>query len=72
MDNLESYLVLSLSVNFVLLFGIFSPDVVYFIHKKWFTWKVNKKCYNCHENYTLIDDNITDCKICGKLLYKKD
>jgi len=33
------YLLYSLIINCVLLFCLFSPNIVYFIHKRWFEWK---------------------------------
>lgn len=31
--------IISLSFNVLLLLGLFSPDVVYWIHKEWFKWR---------------------------------
>jgi len=36
-------LLLSLGLNIILLFCLFSPNVVYFIHSKWFNWKDDMK-----------------------------
>ena len=33
---------ISLSANTILLFCLFSPNIVYLIHKKWFNWKNDK------------------------------
>lgn len=38
-DQLYSYLFISMIINAILLFCLFSPNIVYFLHKKWFNWK---------------------------------
>lgn len=41
--NELTILYISLIVNIVLLICIFSPNIVYFLNKKWFVWKDDNK-----------------------------
>ena len=60
-----------LILNVILLFCLLSPNIVYLLHKKWFTWKVDKKCFNCDTTYHLISECKQDCDRCGRMLYSK-
>lgn len=60
---------LSLGANTILLICLLSPNIVFFIHKKFFSWKVDKKCLNCGEKFTLVEQSKQDCDVCGRLLY---
>ncbi len=37
--ELEQCLIMSSIVNIILIICLFSPNIVYFIHKQWFNWK---------------------------------
>ena len=70
--NYYNECIISLIFNIILSICLLSPNFCMFIHKKWFTWKVNKKCFNCNKQYELVEESKQDCDICGKLLYNKN
>ena len=48
-ENYYNLLLWSLIFNSILLFCLFSPNIVYIIHKKWFNWKPKDKTKNYND-----------------------
>lgn len=63
----------SLILNIILLFSIFSPNIVYLIHKQHFNWKkpkfINNQSINSIKNVFTVGDTV---KITNNIMFDED